>query len=97
MANLEHLPLVTPEDDPLVGAVRVACESVKGSPEPGESFPAWSDGALLSNFAGIPCVVLGPGDLAVAHSPHEHVPLAQVAEAARLYAASALAFCPAGV
>jgi acetylornithine deacetylase len=40
-------------------------------------------------------VILGPGDLALAHSPRESVPVAELAAAARIYAATALAFCPA--
>ena len=56
-------------------------------------FPAWTDGALLSAFAGIPTLILGPGDLAVAHSPEESVEIAQVIEAARIYAIAATEFC----
>ena len=32
-----------------------------------------------------PCVVLGPGTIAVAHSPGEHVPLAELARAVPLF------------
>jgi acetylornithine deacetylase/succinyl-diaminopimelate desuccinylase len=57
------------------------------------AFPAWTDGGLLAVHAGIPTVILGPGDLALAHSPREAVPVAELAAAARIYAAAALAFC----
>ena len=40
-----------------------------------------------------PAACDAPGDLAVAHSPRELVPLAEVAEAARIYAAAALELC----
>jgi len=93
MATLEHVPLVTDDDHPLARAAKAACESVKGRPETPGDFPAWTDGALLARFGGIPSVILGPGDLAVAHSPREFVPLAEVAEAARIYAAAALELC----
>lgn len=93
MATMEHVPLVTDADHPLARAAKRACERIKGRPETPGAFPAWTDGALLARFGGIPSVVLGPGDLAVAHSPREHVPLAQVAEAARIYAATALELC----
>jgi len=59
------------------------------------AFPAWTDGGLLAVHAGVPTVILGPGDLALAHSPRESVPVAELAAAARIYAATALAFCPA--
>jgi acetylornithine deacetylase/succinyl-diaminopimelate desuccinylase len=57
------------------------------------AFPAWTDGGLLAVHAGIPTVILGPGDLALAHSPREAVPVGELAAAARIYAATALAFC----
>jgi acetylornithine deacetylase/succinyl-diaminopimelate desuccinylase len=93
MATMEHVPLVTDVDHPLARAAKAACETVKGRPETPGDFPAWTDGALLARFGGIPSVILGPGDLAVAHSPREFVPLAEVAEAANIYAAAALELC----
>jgi acetylornithine deacetylase/succinyl-diaminopimelate desuccinylase-like protein len=66
---------------------------VRGRDEAAVAFPAWTDAALLAEFGGIPSLVLGPGDLSLAHSPGERVPLAEVEEAARIYAATALAFC----
>ena len=36
---------------------------------------------------------LGPGDLAHAHSPREFVPLAEVEQAALIYALTAQSFC----
>jgi len=38
-------------------------------------------------------VILGPGDLRLAHSPREAIEVSQVLEAARLYALTALDFC----
>jgi acetylornithine deacetylase/succinyl-diaminopimelate desuccinylase len=93
MATMAHGPLVTPAEHPLAAAVAAAAAAVRGHAEEPVAFPAWTDGALLANEAGIPTVVLGPGDLALAHGPDESVPLAEVAEAARIYALSALAFC----
>jgi acetylornithine deacetylase/succinyl-diaminopimelate desuccinylase len=93
MSTLEHLPSLIAADHPLSRAVREAA-SESGVESGGDiAFPAWTDAALLSNFAGIPCVVLGPGDLAHAHSPREFVPLAEVEQAALVYAAAALRFC----
>jgi succinyl-diaminopimelate desuccinylase len=92
-ATLEHLATVTAEDHPLAVAVDSARLAVTGRAERPTSFPAWTDAAHLANFAQIPCVVLGPGDLALAHSPRESVPLAEVADAARIYAMAAVGFC----
>ena len=46
-----------------------------------EGMPAWTDAALL-NDAGIPTVCFGPGDIALAHSAEEYVPVAEIDAAA---------------
>jgi acetylornithine deacetylase/succinyl-diaminopimelate desuccinylase len=94
MATMDHGPTAVDEDHPLARAVRAACAAVTGAREAPRAFPAWTDAALLATFGGVPSVVLGPGDLAVAHSPRERVSLSEVADAARIYAAAALEFCP---
>ena len=93
MATLEHLALVTAAGDPIARAVTAALLAVRGGAGSDGAFPAWTDGALLAAFGGIPTVILGPGDLALAHSPREAVPTAELLEAARIYAAAALVFC----
>ncbi|NHZ73694.1 MAG: M20/M25/M40 family metallo-hydrolase [Nitrospirae bacterium] len=93
MATLEHVALKTDAADPVAVAVSKARETLCGSPGEPRDFPAWTDGALLTGFGGIPTVILGPGDLQLAHSPREAVEVSQVLEAARLYALTALDFC----
>ncbi len=89
----ERLPFVTPADGRLARAVAAAAREATGrEPELG-AFPAWTDGGLLAGPAGIPTLILGPGDLSLAHSPREAVPLAEVAQAARIYVESARRFC----
>jgi acetylornithine deacetylase len=56
------------------------------------TFRSHSDANLLHE-AGSEPVVCGPGDLAVAHTRHEHVSLEEVRRAARLYAAMAWEVC----
>lgn len=96
MATLEHLPLLISADHPLVLAVDAARVRVGLPVEPHGAFPAWTDGALLAGFGRVPTLVCGPGDLAVAHGPDEVVPLAELATAARLYAAAARLYTEAG-
>jgi len=93
MATLEHLPSVIDRSHPLARAARTACESVTGVVQTERSFPAWTDAGLLSNFASIPCVILGPGDLSVAHTPWESVLLAHVSDAVSIYREAARLFC----
>jgi acetylornithine deacetylase/succinyl-diaminopimelate desuccinylase len=93
MATLEHRSTVLEATHPLAAAVARASTEAGEWPSAPTAFPAWTDAALLSHFARIPSVVLGPGDLAHAHSPREHVPLAEVERAAVLYARAAQLFC----
>jgi len=93
MATMEHVALKTAEDDPVVQAAAEARRKVCGSVGELGAFPAWTDGALLAEFGGVPTIILGPGDLAVAHSPRESIEIEQVMDAARLYAIAATEFC----
>lgn len=94
MATLEHRSTVLAAEHPLARALGAAAAAA-GQAAPPTAFPAWTDAALLSHFAGIPSAILGPGDLAHAHSPREHVPLAEVEQAALIYARAAQLFCAA--
>ena len=96
MATLEHLSSVIDPAHPLARAARTACETVTGVVQNELSFPAWTDAGLLSNFASIPCVILGPGDLSVAHTPWESVPVSQVIDAVSIYREAARLFCGGG-
>jgi acetylornithine deacetylase len=55
--------------------------------------PYWSDAAILCNRAKIPTCLFGPGDIAVAHGPAEHVKIQDVLRAAHAYADTAAAYC----
>lgn len=93
MATMVHGPLEAPPDHPLVASARAARREVCGRDEEPGAFPAWTDAALLWREAGIPCVIMGPGDLGLAHSAEESVPVDEVTQAAMQYAALALRFC----
>ncbi|MFA6318634.1 MAG: M20/M25/M40 family metallo-hydrolase, partial [Elusimicrobiota bacterium] len=92
MATMEHLALMTEAEHPLARAARAACREATAGPDAVGVFPAWTDGALLASFGGIPCVVLGPGEISQAHGPHESVSLEQVVRAASIYAAAAVLY-----
>jgi len=76
-----------PPEDPLLAPFWRALASVglDGAPS---AFRSHSDAAVFQ-AAGALAVVCGPGRLEMAHSPEEQVSLAQVEQAARLYAALA--------
>ncbi len=93
MATLEHVALKTEPTSSVVLAAAAARGTLCGSVGEFGPFPAWTDGALLAAFGGIPTIIMGPGDLALAHSPLESIPIAQVVEAAQLYARASAEFC----
>jgi len=49
--------------------------------------PYGADMRLFINEGATPCVIFGPGDVKVAHSADEHVPLDEVEACARVLAA----------
>src|SRR3954451_5924377 len=80
-----HPPLDTDPNHQLVQeCVRIAAREA-GSPAEAKGVPFWSDAALFNDQAKIPSIVFGPGDVAVAHSNHEHVPVDQLIKAARVF------------
>jgi acetylornithine deacetylase/succinyl-diaminopimelate desuccinylase len=92
MATMLHGPLVIDPAHPLVEAAQGAFVDLGRAAGPLTVFPAWTDGALISREAGIPTLIWGPGELALAHSAEESVRLDEVVLAARLYAAAARRF-----
>lgn len=87
-ANIAGLD--TPEDHPFVRlATRVASAHGGGATPVGVPYGTNAPGLAER---GVPTVVLGPGDIAQAHSEDEWVELDQVERAAELYAQLALDF-----
>jgi acetylornithine deacetylase len=76
-----------PADHPLPVSVAAAAESILGRRPALLGEPYGADMRLLVNEGRTPTVIFGPGDVRVAHSADEHVPLAEVADCARVLAA----------
>ena len=74
-------------DDPLPVGLADVIESVSGRRPAILGEPYGADMRLFVTVAGTPCVMFGPGDVRVAHSADEHVPLAEVEDCARVLAA----------
>jgi acetylornithine deacetylase len=75
-----------PADHPLPLSLARAAEPVLGRRPGLIGEPYGADMRLLVNEGETPTVIFGPGDVRVAHSADEHVPLAEVAECARVLA-----------
>lgn len=64
-----------------------------GRPQDVYGAPYGSDLRLLTGLGGIPTVQYGPGDVQLAHGPHDAVPVGDVVVAARALALLALDVC----
>ena len=76
-------PLETPEDHAVVSAARRACEKVLGTARVSGA-PYATDATVYADM-GIPCIVLGPGDSAQAHTVGEYVEIEQLERAVEIY------------
>jgi acetylornithine deacetylase/succinyl-diaminopimelate desuccinylase-like protein len=77
---------------PLVAVAADAARTVLGREVPCGVMPAFTDGTNWSE-AGIPAIpAFGPGLLPLAHRPNEYVTVAELGEAARIYALTALRY-----
>lgn len=79
-------PLATPPDAPIVRAV----EALTGLPAAAVAFG--TEGPFLADL-GMETVILGPGDIAVAHQPDEHLRLDRVAPTVDLLRRLVARFC----
>jgi acetylornithine deacetylase len=79
-------PAETPADHTLVSQLKGAFETVMGRRPIIEGVTYGSDMRLFTNYAGIPAVLFGPGDVRLAHFANESVPFSEVMAVARTLA-----------
>jgi acetylornithine deacetylase len=76
-----------PSDHPLPVGLAAVAEAVTGRRPALLGEPYGADMRLFIHEGGTPCVIFGPGDVRVAHSADEFVPLDEVEACARVLAA----------
>ncbi|MFL5675084.1 MAG: ArgE/DapE family deacylase [Chloroflexota bacterium] len=76
-----------PSDHPLPIGLAETVEAVTGRRPTLLGEPYGADMQMFVNVGDTPCVIFGPGDVRVAHSADEHVPLSEVVDCARVLAA----------
>ena len=81
-----------PHDDPLLSDV-VDCVVAQGSPAPDVVGAPYGSDLRHYAAAGVPTVQYGPGDVRHAHALDEHVEVADLVRAARVFALLALRRC----
>lgn len=89
--DLIDFSLDTPRGAKIARTARAACETIRGETDFG-AVGYGSDASKLAELAHIPGIVLGPGDIAQAHTADEWVEIAQVMQAAEIYAQLAVEF-----
>lgn len=94
MNEMEHGPCFLELEHPLIKLATKSYEMVKKQSPSIKAFPGWTDASLLSNFGKIPTLILGPGDIAVAHSEREFISTSELYDAVLIYAMMALNFKP---
>jgi len=91
--EFDHLPLETDAGDPIVISVKNGIKEVIGREPEITKRRGWTDAALLSNYAGIPTVVFGPGDISYSHSRNERVAVKDLVNAVKIYFLAIAQFC----
>lgn len=86
-------PGVTEPGHPVVGALADAVREVTGSPAAVQALSAATDGRHLTNAGGIPAVNFGPGQMHLAHSPLESLPVDELGRAIESIALFLYQYC----
>ncbi|MFZ5823615.1 MAG: M20 family metallopeptidase [Bacillota bacterium] len=84
--------LDSPPEAPVVQAALAAVQGVMGRPATPVGAPYGTNGSKYWGIARIPCVVLGPGDIAQAHTENEWIALEQLEASVPVYTALARQF-----
>lgn len=90
---LPHMPFCTDKDDSLLGSVEKAVKRAGGDYKGVTTFPAWSDAGIMASNTDMKCIVMGPGDLALAHSAEESIGVDEIKKAALIYGYLACDYC----
>jgi len=80
----EGNPIETNPDEPLVKLAQEAC-AISGLSQELSGYQQVSDGRFF-NDAGIPTIIMGPGQAMEAHTPNESIDINDLCEAVKLYA-----------
>ena len=79
-------------EEPIVQAMAIAVRQVLGRRPRWGGVPGSTDGTILRMELGLPIVTCGPGNRLIPHQVDEYVEVAELLDAARIYAGSALKY-----
>ena len=86
-------PGQTSLDEPIVAALSEAHARVMGRPPIVQGVPYGSDLRLFTVHGGVPAILYGPGDVALAHTVEERVELEEVFQCAQALAVLMIEWC----
>jgi acetylornithine deacetylase len=89
----QYASALTPTSSAVVTAVGGAHASLTGAPPPLAGVTYGADMGMLSAVGGVETILYGPGDVGWAHQADEHVPVAELEQAARVLVVTAMRFC----
>lgn len=89
--GLGYPPMVCSPSSPIVRSLEKVSMQLRKSSRV-SSFPAWTDGAILSHF-GTETVIFGPGHLSSAHSDKEFCPVQDIIDTCKAYIYVILDIC----
>lgn len=85
LSTMGNVSFMIDKDSVLVQEALKTVENELGTPQTPVAFPAWTDAALLSNFGGLDCIILGPGSIEQAHTSNEFCDIDQIIKATHIY------------
>ena len=89
----QWVPNAVANDHPFVNVLQENYKHVYNKTVAIEASPWGTDGGLLGKVAGIPTLVIGPGETRMAHYPNEFIDLGQMIQAAKLFAFTIIQWC----
>lgn len=91
-STLPHIPFCTDRESPVVKAAENALKAAGMEPII-SAFPAWTDAGFIQAGTVSRCIILGPGEIEVAHSAGERIAKEQLRLAKEIYKSMALEIC----
>lgn len=83
--EMEHTSYLIDKNHPIIRHIKDLSKNILKFNPKEVCFSGWTDAALIGNYAKIPTVILGPGNLNFAHCKEEHVSILELLMASKLY------------